>query len=145
MQLRTHSSFFDKGLPIQKVVNIQRANLLKYKEIKAGGRLPVVRTYHPSVVRVDKTIIKELLNYGRLASSKHPFDATPVYAHRQPPNYKSVINSKYQNTVHIYIYLNVPRQQKLKLKESTKRNGWLSLLDTSTTYTSNRKDEEPNC
>ena len=43
----------------QKVVNIQRINLLKCKEIKASDRLPIIHTYHPSVEHVNKTIIKE--------------------------------------------------------------------------------------
>ena len=41
----------------QKVFNIQRDNLSKYKEIKPNGHLPIIDTYHPSVERVNKTII----------------------------------------------------------------------------------------
>ena len=44
----------------QKVVSIQRGNLLRYKEIKASSRLLIFHTYHPSVDRVNKTIIKKL-------------------------------------------------------------------------------------
>ena len=40
----------------QKVVNIQRVNLLNCKEIKASARLPIIHTFHPSVERVSKTI-----------------------------------------------------------------------------------------
>ena len=67
----------------QKVVNIQIINLYKYREIKASGRLPNIHTYHPSVERVNRTIIKEFENYSKLTSSKHPLDVTPICAHRQ--------------------------------------------------------------
>ena len=43
----------------QKVVNIQRVKLLKCKEVKPAGRLPIIHTYHPSVERPNKAIIKE--------------------------------------------------------------------------------------
>ena len=43
----------------QKVVNIQRVDPFKYKEIKHAGRLPDIQTYHPSVIRVDKTMIND--------------------------------------------------------------------------------------
>ena len=70
----------------QKVVNIQRVNLLRYKEVKPTGRLPIIHTYHPSVERVYKTIIDELKNYSKLALSKHPLDVTPICAQKQPQN-----------------------------------------------------------
>ena len=70
----------------QKVVNIQRAKLLKCKEIKAPDRFPVIHTYYPSVERVNKTMIKELRNYSKSTLSKHPFYATPICAYRQPSN-----------------------------------------------------------
>ena len=50
----------------QKVVNIQRVDLLKCKEIKASVHLPIIHTYHPSIERVNKTIIKEFRNYSKL-------------------------------------------------------------------------------
>ena len=43
----------------QKVVNIKRVNLLRYKEVNPNGRLPIIHTYHPSVERVNKTIITQ--------------------------------------------------------------------------------------
>ena len=43
----------------QKVVNIQTVNLLKYKEIRPTGCLPIIYTSHPSVVCVNKAMIKE--------------------------------------------------------------------------------------
>ena len=70
----------------QKVVNIQRANLLKRKEIKASGRLPIIQTYHPSVERVNRNVIKEFRNYSKSTSPKHPFDVTPICAYRQHSN-----------------------------------------------------------
>ena len=90
MQQGTHSSLFYKGFPykivsrqLQKVVDIQGVNQLTHREIKAFGRLPIIHTYHPSVKRVGKTIIKEYKNYSKLTSSKHPFDVTPICAYRQ--------------------------------------------------------------
>ena len=73
-----------------KVVNIQRVNLLKCKENKASGRLPIIHTYHPSVERANKTMIKEFRNYSKLTSSKHPFDVTPIRAYRQPSNLRKI-------------------------------------------------------
>ena len=40
----------------KKGVNIQRANLLQYKEIQPTGRLPTIHTYHRSIVRVNKKL-----------------------------------------------------------------------------------------
>ena len=74
----------------QKVVNIQRVNLLKCKEIITSGRLPISHTYHPSVERVNKTIIKELKNYSKLESSKHPFDVTQICVYKQSSNLRNI-------------------------------------------------------
>ena len=75
MQQRTHSSLLIKGYPMtiinkqwHKVVNIQRVNQLKCKEIRASGRLPIIQTYHPSVELANKTMIKEFRNYSKLTS-----------------------------------------------------------------------------
>ena len=93
----THRCFI-KGCPMiiinkqwQKVVNIQRVNILKCKEIKASWRHPIIHTYHPSVGRVNKTIIKEFKNYSNLTLSKHPFDVTPFCAYRQPSNLFNIV------------------------------------------------------
>ena len=99
--------FWIKGYPMtivnkqwQKVVNIQRVNLLKCKEINSSGCLPIIHTYHPSVERVNKTIIKEFRNYSKLASSKHPFDVTPICAYRQPSNLRNIlVRSNFPHTV----------------------------------------------
>ena len=64
----------------QKVVNIQRVNLLKCKEIKSSGCLPIIHT----VERANKTMIGELRNYSKLTSSKHPFDVTSICASDNP-------------------------------------------------------------
>ena len=99
--------FLRKGYPMttmnkqwQNVVDIQRVNLLKCKEIKASGRLPIIHTYHQSVQRVNKTIIKEFRNYSKLTSSKHPFDVTPICAYRQPSNLRDIlIRSNFSHTI----------------------------------------------
>ena len=84
----------------QKVVNIQRVDPLKCKEIKSSGRLPNIHTYHPFVERVNKTMIKEFRNYSKLTSSKYPFDVTPIIAHRQPSNLRNIIiRSNFPHTV----------------------------------------------
>ena len=54
----------------QKVVNIQRVILLKCNGIKSSVCLPIIHTFHPSVERVNKSIIKEFRNYSKLTSSK---------------------------------------------------------------------------
>ena len=41
-----------------------------YKETKPTGRIPIIITYHPSVVRDNETIIKELKSNSKLTSSK---------------------------------------------------------------------------
>ena len=84
----------------QKVVNIQRVNLLKCKEIKSSVCLPIIHTYHPSVERVNKTIIKEFRNYCKLTSSKHAFDVTSICAYRQPSNLRNIlVRSNFPHTV----------------------------------------------
>ena len=75
----------------QKVVYIHRVNLLKCKEIKSSGSLPIIHTYLPSVECVNKTIIKEIRNYSKLTSSKHPFDVTRICTHRQPSNLRNIL------------------------------------------------------
>ena len=60
----------------QKVVNIQRSNLLRYKEVKPAGRLAIVYTYHLSVVHVNKTVINEFKSYSILMSNEYPLDVT---------------------------------------------------------------------
>ena len=83
----------------QKVVYIQRANLLKCKEIKSSSRLPIIHTYHQSVERVNKTIIKEFRNYIKITSSNHPFDVTPICSYRQPSNLRNIlIRSNFTHT-----------------------------------------------
>ena len=88
----------------QKVVNIQRANLLKCKEIKSSGCLPIIHTYHPFVERVDKSIIKEFRNYSKLTSSKHQFDVTPICAYRNPSNLRNItLKIKFSTYCNIYM------------------------------------------
>ena len=89
----------------QKVVNIHRAKLLKYKEIIPTGRLLIIHTYHPSVMRMNKTIIKEFNDHRILTSSKHPFVITPICAYRQPSNLK-----KHSHKMKIFTYCNIYRQ-----------------------------------
>ena len=67
----------------QKVVNIQRVSLLKYKEIKPTGRVPIIHTYHQSVERVNKAIIKEFENYSKFTLSKYSLDVKIIFAHKQ--------------------------------------------------------------
>ena len=84
----------------QKVVNIQRSKLLNCKEIKSSGCLPIIRTYHPSVERVNKSIIKEFRNYRKLTSSKHPFDVKPICAYINPSNLRNIlVRSNFPHTV----------------------------------------------
>ena len=93
----THRSM-TKGYPMttinkqwQKVLDIQRVNLLRYKEVKPTGRLPIIHTYHPTVERVNETIIKEFNNYSKLTLSRHPFDVAPICVYRQPLNLRNVL------------------------------------------------------
>ena len=78
----------------QKVVNIQRVNLLKCKEIKSSSCFSIIHTYHPSVEHANKSIIKKLRKYSKLTSSKHPFDVTPICAYRHPSNLRNIIVSE---------------------------------------------------
>ena len=89
----------------QTVVNIHRVNLLKYKEIKASDRLPIIHTYHPSVERVNKTMIKEFKICSKLTLSKHPFHVTPICAYRQPPNL-----CKHSHKIKLTTYCDINRQ-----------------------------------
>ena len=73
----------------QKVVDIQNVKLKKYKEIKPT--LPIIHTYHHSVVRVNKVITEEFIKYSKLTSAKHPFDVTPICAYRQPQNLRNIL------------------------------------------------------
>ena len=107
MQQGTHSSFFLKmGYPMtimnkqwQKVVNIQRVNLWKCNEINSSGCLPIIHTYHPSVERVNNTMIKEFRNYSKLTSSKHKFDVTPICAYRHTSNLRNIpVRSNFPHT-----------------------------------------------
>ena len=67
-------------------------------EVRPTGRLPIIHTYHPSIERVSKTIIKESKNYSKL-TSKHPFDVTSIFAYRLPPNLRNIlIKSKLPHT-----------------------------------------------
>ena len=67
---------------------------------QASDCLPIIHTYHPSVERVNKTMIKKFGNYIKLTSSKHPFDVTPICAYRQPSNLGNIlIRSNFPHTV----------------------------------------------
>ena len=62
-------------------------------------RLPIIPTYHQSVERVNKTIIKEFKNYSNLALSKHPFDVTLICSYRHQPKLRNnSIKSKLPHT-----------------------------------------------
>ena len=80
----------------QKGFNIQRANRLRYKEVKPTGRLPIIHTHHhPSFESVNKTINNEFKNYSRLTLCRHPFDITVIFAYRQPQKFSKIqIKSK---------------------------------------------------
>ena len=65
-------------------------------------RIPNIPTYHPSVERVNKTIIKEFKNYSNLALGKHPFDVTPICSYRHQPKLRNIsINQNFHILLHL--------------------------------------------
>ena len=71
-----------------KANNIHRASLLTHREKTVDNHIPLVQTYHPTIVSTNKLVFKELKLYSNIDSAKHLFCNSPVSAYRQPPNLK---------------------------------------------------------
>ena len=48
--------------------------------------LPLVKTYHPTIVPINKAVMKEWKRYSNMPVAKHLFSSTTLCACTQPPN-----------------------------------------------------------
>ena len=95
-ELVTH--FLHIGYPIKVILKqwdkankMHRASLLTHREKTIDDHIPLVQTYHPTIVSRNKLVIKEWKLYSNLNSAKLLFCNSPVCAYRQPPNLKCML------------------------------------------------------
>ena len=74
-----------------KVNKVHRASLFTHREKPFNNHIPLVQTYHPTIVSTNKSVIKEWKLYSNINSAKHLFCNSPVCAYRQPPNLKRML------------------------------------------------------
>ena len=74
-----------------KVNKVHRASLFTHREKNIDNHIPLVQTYHPKIVSINKSFIKEWKLYSNINSAKHLFCNSPVCAYRQPPNLKRML------------------------------------------------------
>ena len=53
------------------MIKIPRTELLQQKQHTSKNCLPVVLTYHPTIVCVDKAVIKEWKRHSKIPAAKH--------------------------------------------------------------------------
>ena len=65
------------------------------KEQTSMNCLPLVQTYHPTIVSTNKAVMKEWKRYSNMSAAKHMFSSTTHCAYRQPPILKQMlVNTK---------------------------------------------------
>ena len=95
-EIVTH--FLHIGYPIKfilkqwdKVNKVQRASQFTHREKTIDDHIPLVQTYHPTIVSIKKSFINEWKLNCNINSAKHLFCNSPVCAYRQPPNHKCML------------------------------------------------------
>ena len=95
-EIATH--LLQKAYPIKvitkqwnKVTKIPRTELLKQKQQASTNCLPLVQTYHPTIVPTNKAVLKEWKRYSNMSAAKHLFNSTTLCACRQSPNLKQML------------------------------------------------------
>ena len=95
-ELVTH--FLHIGYPIMvnlkqwdEANKVHRSSLFTHREKTIDNHIPLVQTYHPTIVSTNKSVIKEWKLYSYINSAKHLFCNSPVCAYRQRPNLKRML------------------------------------------------------
>ena len=90
-----------KAYPIKVVTKqwntetkIPRTELLIQKQHTSTNELPLIQTYHPSIVPTNKALMKEWKRYNNMPAAKHLFSSTTLCAFRQPPNLTQMLVKK---------------------------------------------------
>jgi hypothetical protein len=71
-----------------KASEIDRNDLLEYKEKKINGRVPLVRTYHPSLEKISGIVRHHWKEIEKSESLTKLFPEPPVVAFRRPKSIK---------------------------------------------------------
>ena len=74
-----------------KANKVHRASLFTHREKTIDNHIPLVQSYHHTIVSTKKIIIKEWTIYSNINTTKHLFCNSPVCAYRQPPNLKRML------------------------------------------------------
>ena len=95
-ELTTH--LLHKAQPIKvitkqwnKVSKIPRTELLIQKQQTSPNCLPLVQSYHPTIVPINTAVINEWKRYSNMPAVKHLFSSTTLCAYRQPPNFRQML------------------------------------------------------
>ena len=90
--------FLHIGYPIKsilkqwdKVNKVHRASMFTHRVKTIDNHIPLVQTYHPTIVSTSQSVIKEWKLYSNISSAKHLYCNSPVCAYRQPPNLKRML------------------------------------------------------
>ena len=77
---------------LNKLTKVPRTELLKQKQQASKNCLPLVQTYHPTIVATNKAVMKEWKRYSNMPAAKHLFSSKALCTYRQPPNLKQMID-----------------------------------------------------
>ena len=64
---------------------------MKQKQQTLINCLPLVQTYHPTIVPTIKSVMKDWKRYSNMPAAKHLFSSTTLCANRQPPNLNQML------------------------------------------------------
>ena len=74
-----------------KVTKIPRTELLIQTQQTSTNCLPLVQTYHPTIVPINKAVMKECKRYGNMPAAKRLFSSTTLCACRKPSNLRQML------------------------------------------------------
>ena len=77
-----------------KVTKIPRTELLIQKQETSTNCMPLVQTYHPTIVPTNKAVLREWKRNSNIPAAKHLFSSTTLSVCRQPPNLKQMLVKK---------------------------------------------------
>ena len=61
------------------------------KQQTSTNCLPLVQTYHPTIVLTNKAVMREWKRNSNMPAAKHLFSSTTLCAYRRPPNLRQML------------------------------------------------------
>ena len=73
------------------MTKIPRTELLIKNQKTSTNCLTLEQTYHPTIVPINKAVMKEWKRYSNMPTAKHLFSSTTLCVCRQPPNLRQML------------------------------------------------------